>query len=171
MPTRRRLRKPKRLFQWVVRLLTMVALIAHPAAAQYQIDSGNDVDLAGVWQAATYILMDGTEHPVVGKIFFTEHDWTVLFFVLDESGVTRRGSGEGGKFTLTGDQLVLTHRYHLSAGEAMPGLAASELRMVARGPDTSAPEEPCQVIRNGNRLQLNFPSGNAMTFNRPAGVR
>ena len=85
--------------------------------------------------------------------------------------ISSTGLGEGGKFTLTGDQLVLTHRYHLSAGEAIPGLAASELRMVARGPDTSAPEEPCQVIRNGNRLQLNFPSGNAMTFNRPAGVR
>ncbi len=171
MPTRRRSRKPSRQFQGLVRLLTMVVLTAHPAAAHYQIDTGSDVDLAGVWQAENYILMDGTEHPVVGKIFFTEDDWTVLFFVLDESEVPRRGSGEGGTFTLTGDKLVLTLRYHLSAGEAMPGLAASELRMVARGPGISAPEEPCQVIRNGNRLQLNFPSGNAMTFNRPMEVR
>ncbi|MEC8951594.1 MAG: hypothetical protein VYB87_00415 [Acidobacteriota bacterium] len=171
MPTRRRLRKPRWQFQWIVRILTIVALTSHPTVAQHQIDSGDDVDLAGVWQAENYILMDGTEHPVVGKIFFAENDWSVLFFVLDESGVTRRGSGEGGTFTLTGDRLVLTHRYHLSAGEAMQGLPASELRMVAREPDSSAPEEPCQVVRNGNRLQLNFPSGNAMTFNRPTEVR
>ena len=90
MPTRRRLRKSRWQFQWVVRILTIVALTSHPTVAQHQIDSGDDVDLAGVWQAENYILMDGTEHPVVGKIFFTENDWTVLFFVLDESGVTRR---------------------------------------------------------------------------------
>ena len=61
----------------MVRILTIVALTSHPTVAQHQIDSGDDVDLAGVWQAENYILMDGTEHPVVGKIFFTENDWTV----------------------------------------------------------------------------------------------
>lgn len=145
-------------------LLVAIAVLglAQPAIAQ-------DVDIAGAWQAERYILADGAEHPVSGRIFFTGNDWTVLFFVLDGTGMARRGSGEGGTFTLTGDRLVFTHLFHLSAGEALPGLAASELRMAARGPDDDAPEEPCRVTRTGDRLRLDFPSGNAMTFTRSAG--
>ena len=151
--------------------LTALAVAGQARAASLdQVAQDADVDIQGAWQAERYILKDGAEHPVAGLIFFTGNDWTVLFFVLDESGKARRGSGEGGSFTLSGDRLVFTHRYHLSAGEAMPGLAASELWMVARGPDDDAPEEPCQVVRDGDRLRLNFPSGYMMTFTRSADV-
>ena len=166
MLTRLRLRNPESRVSLAALVLAVTALTARPGAFEFQDASTVGVDVAGAWQASTYILKDGTEHLVTGQIFFTGSNWTVLFFVLDDFGLARRGSGEGGTFTLTGDQLVLTHRYHLSAGEAMPGLAASELRMVARGPDTNAPQEPCQVIRDDDRLRLNFPSGNAMTFIR-----
>ena len=162
-----RTRKPEAGVNWVLPVVfgaVGLLAVAHLAVAQ-----GTDVQ--GAWQAERYILADGAEHPVAGRIFFMGNDWTVLFFVLDGTGEARRGSGEGGTFTLTGDRLVFTHRFHLSAGEAMPGLAASELRMVARGPDDDAPEEPCQVVRDGDRLRLNFPSGNVMTFTRSVRAR
>ncbi len=164
-----RTRKPEGGVNWV--LPVVFGAVSLLAVAHLTVAQDTDVDVQGAWQAERYILADGTEHPVAGRIFFTGNDWTVLFFVLDESGAARRGSGEGGSFTLRGDRLVFTHRYHLSAGESMPGLAASELRMVARGADDDAPEEPCQVVRDGDRLRLNFPSGNVMTFTRSAGAR
>ena len=125
-----------------------------------------DVDVHGAWRAHTYVLDDGITHTVDGLIFFTGRDWSVLFFVTDPHGEIKRGSGEGGTYRLSGDQLVLTHRYHLSTGEAMEGLPASDLRMVARGVDDAAPEEPCQVMRDGEKLTLYFPSGNSMLFER-----
>ena len=146
--------------------LLATCLAALVVAGQARSAALADVDVQGAWRAERYILKDGTEHPVAGRIFFSGSDWTVLFFVLDDTGEARRGSGEGGTFTLEEDRLVFTHRYHLSAGQAMPGLAASELRMVARGSDDDAPEEPCQVVRAGDWLRLNFPSGNTMTFTR-----
>ena len=50
-------------------------------------------DIQGAWRAETYVLAGGVSHPVDGMIFFTATDWTVLFFVLDQEGVARRGSG------------------------------------------------------------------------------
>lgn len=126
--------------------------------------TADEVDVRGAWQAEQYLLKDGTQHTVFGRIFFTERDWTVLFFVMTPDGQPRRGSGEGGTYTLSEDRLVFTHLYHLSAGEAMDGLPATDLRMVARGPNDDAPEEPSRVVRDGERLTLHFPSGNAMTF-------
>ncbi len=160
-----RMRMPPRMTRLRARLALAAAIGLLGVAATGAAQDVPAVDVQGAWNAESYILSDGTAHRVAGRIFFTGNDWTVLFFVM-EGGEAKRGSGEGGSFTLTGDQLLLTHRYHLSAGEAMPGLAASELRMVARGPDDDAPEEPCQVVRGGERLRLNFPSGNAMTFTR-----
>jgi hypothetical protein len=165
MQMKTRTRNPERAIRvvlWLV-VLGLVAAAGPAAAAQ-------DVDVQGAWDAQRYILADGTEHRVAGRIFFTGNDWTVLFFVMDGTDA-KRGSGEGGSFSTSGDQLVFTHRYPLSAGDAMPGLAASELRMVARGPDDDAPQEPCTVSRDGDRLRLDFPSGNVMTFTRSAGAK
>ena len=64
------------------------------AASLDQVAQDVDVDIQGAWQAERYILKDGTEHPVAGLIFFTGNDWTVLFFVLDESGGGRAAARE-----------------------------------------------------------------------------
>jgi hypothetical protein len=126
------------------------------------------LDLRGAWQPETYLLKDGARHAVDGLIFFTERDWTVLFFVKDAEGQPRRGSAEGGTYTLAGDKLVFTHKYNLSAGSALAGLPESPLRMrVAEG--AAASNESCTIEIDGDRLTIRFTSGNAMTFRRRSG--
>ena len=100
-----------------------------------------------------------------GRIFFAERDWQVLFFVIDEGGEVRRGSAEGGTYTLDGDQLVFSHLFNLSVGDEMVGLPAAELRMISRSPE-GAPLEPTDIRIDGDLLTLFFPSGNRMTFRR-----
>ena len=97
--------------------------------------TADEVEVRGAWEAERYLLKDGTEHTVSGRIFFTDRDWTVLFFVMSADGKPQRGSGEGGTYTLSEDHLVFTHLYHLSAGEEMEGLPTTDLRMVTRGPN------------------------------------
>ena len=122
-------------------------------------------DLSGAWAAERYLMADGGEHEVQGRIFFTDREWQVLFFVVDEAGNVKRGSAEGGTYLLVGDGLVLTHLFNLSAGEEMLGLAAQELRMVSRRP-ADAPTEPTRIEVEGDQLTLFFPSRNRMTFRR-----
>jgi hypothetical protein len=118
----------------------------------------------GAWAPQVYVLADGTRHQVDGRIFFTDLDWTVLFFVT-EDGAPRRGSAEGGTYVASGEDLVFTHRYHLSVGEAMEGLPESPLRMDLRPPGEGA-EEPSTFTIEGDRMTLFFPSGNRMEFAR-----
>ena len=95
--------------------LFAAALLA-PVHLCAQVTSG----LQGAWAADRYLMAEAGEHDVQGRIFFTDREWQVLFFVVDESGEVRRGSAEGGTYSLVGDALVLTHLFNLSAGEAMP---------------------------------------------------
>jgi len=125
----------------------------------------NDRTLEGVWAAERYVLRDGPTHQVTGRIFFTQTEWTVLFFVVDEDGEPRRGSGEGGSYTLQGNRLVFSHLFNLSTGEAMAGLPASPLRMESRAA-LEAQTEPSTIEVSGDRLTIAFPSGNAMVFRR-----
>jgi hypothetical protein len=127
--------------------------------------SATETGIEGAWHAETYYLKAGAQHRVEGLIFFTEKDWTVLFFVMAGDEEPRRGSGEGGIYTLTGDRLVFTHYYHLSTGKAMEGLDESPLRMEVHGAD-SAQTEPCRVEIETDRMVLHFPSGNRMSFRR-----
>jgi hypothetical protein len=124
--------------------------------------------LRGAWRAETYELRDGARHTVDGLIFFSERDWTVLFFVLDAEGQPQRGSGEGGTYTLEGDRLVFSHRLNLSAGRAMAGLPEEGLRMVVRGA-AGNPAEPCRIDLTADRLAIHFPSGNTLRFSRSSG--
>jgi len=121
-------------------------------------------ELRGAWRPESYILKDGAQHPVDGLIFFSEKDWAVLFFVT-VNGEPRRGSAEGGTYTLDGNRLVFTHLYQLSAGQAVAGLPESPLRMQLKD-EKSAATEPCEVELASDRLTLRFPSGNVMTFRR-----
>jgi hypothetical protein len=143
--------------------LLSALLLMSPAPSLAAAQSNEDV--RGAWTAKRYILADGPDHNVQGQIFFAERDWQVLFFVMDETGTARRGSGEGGTYERTSDGVVFRHLFHLSVGDAMPGLAEAPLRMVARGAE-DAPLEPTRVDVEGDVLTLFFPSGNRMTFLR-----
>jgi hypothetical protein len=133
-------------------LLAAVGLSA-PVPAQSPVE--------GAWHPEIYTLADGTEQKVTGLIFFTDRDWTVLFFTMDGAGSLARGAGEGGTYTLEGDRLVFTHLYHLSGG-------STPLKMSAKSPE-EAELEPCRIERAGELLRIFFPSGNRMTFRRSSG--
>ena len=158
--TQRSVRPP-----WIRGVLLVLAITAiGPATIAAQ--SG---DVRGAWDAERYLLAGGAEYPVQGQIFFVDDRWQVLFFVMDETGTARRGSGEGGTYERTADGVVFRHLFNLSVGDAMPGLPDAPLRMVSRGPE-DAPLEPTRVDVEGDVLTLFFPSGNRMTFRRAGGA-
>ena len=149
------------------KLLVVTGLLSALVALGVQAlaSATRDITIQGAWQVESYILENGTELDVTGLIFFSESDWTVLFFVVDDEGEPRRGSGEGGDYRIEGDQLEFTHFYHLSTGEAFGGLPAAPLRMnVASKEDAAA--EPCRVEVGETEMTIFFPSGNQMTFIR-----
>ncbi len=141
-------------------LFLLLAAVALDADAQE-----NDRALEGVWSAERYVLRDGLTHQVSGRIFFSGNEWTVLFLVLDRDGNPRRGSGEGGTFTLRGNDLVFSHLFHLSAGDEMDGLPASPLRLETHSA-AEAQTESSTIALSRNRLTIFFPSGNRMEFER-----
>lgn len=145
-------------FPWGALAPALLLAAALPAVAA-------EPELRGAWRAEAYTLKDGTRHPVDGLILFTRSDWLVVFLVLDEQGSARRGSGEGGTYSLSGDTLGLRHRYNVSGGEAMSGLPESPLRLVARD-GARAEDEACRAELRGDALTLHFPSGNSMRFRR-----
>lgn len=131
--------------------------------------AGRVGSVRGVWAAERYELATGEGLAVEGRIVFGERSWQVLYFVLDAEGRPRRGSGEGGDYLTRGDTVVFRHALHLSAGDSMPGLAASPLRMEVRSAGEAA-EEPTRFGVEGDRLTLFFPSGNRMVFRRVEGA-
>ncbi len=135
------------------------------AAATAAVSARERGPLEGAWIAQRYIMAHGAEHEVRGRIFFTERDWQVLFFVMDGDGVAQRGSAEGGGYTLDGDRLLFTHEFNLSGGAAMEGLAAADFSMTVRD-EEGALLEPTNIEVSGDVLTLHFPSGNRMTFGR-----
>ncbi|MCH7473958.1 MAG: hypothetical protein IIA27_04740 [Gemmatimonadetes bacterium] len=143
--------------------ITLAALALCRAASARAQD--NDGMLQGAWAAENYVLQDGPTHRVTGRIFFTQTEWTVLFFVMDEEGEPRRGSGEGGTYSLHGNDLLFSHLFNFSIGEEMPGLAAAPLQMIARDA-SEAVTEPSTIQISGDQLTVFFPSGNRMTFTR-----
>ncbi len=124
--------------------------------------------IVGAWSVDSYVLKNGTELEVSGLIFFTQKDWSVLFFVKDEHGTVRRGSGEGGTYELEDDRLTFTHLFNLSAGEEVATLPPSPLRMSVRGAAEAA-TEPCVVDVVEDAMTIDFPSGNRMRFTRSSG--
>ena len=153
-------------------MLIFTTLACQPTDAQQTNEEPSHPEplpLQGAWQPERYILAAGDEQAVTGQIFFAEEDWTVLFFVLGEDGQPKRGSGEGGTYTLHGDSLTFTHRYHLSGGEATGSLPSSPMRMEIHEA-ADADTEPCTITIEGEVLSILFPSGNTMTFRRRSGM-
>lgn len=122
-------------------------------------------EIRGAWRTEKYNLKEGGENQVDGLIFFTEKDWTVLFFVMGDDGEAKRGSGEGGSYTLDGEKLVFKHLYHLSAGEKVGSFDESPLRMFVKEA-SDAITEPCRVEFEGETMTIYFPSGNHIVFSR-----
>ena len=136
--------------------------------------------IVGSWRPRAYRVEDGEELPVDGRIIFLASrddggrgEWFVVFFVNGEDGSTLRGSAEGGEWSRDGKSLLLTHQYHLSAGEAAGPLPAAPLAMALRSAAEAADnhQEPCEVTVDEDLLTLFFPSGNSMTFERVADLR
>ena len=124
------------------------------------------LDIRGSWKPETYRLKSGPVHELTGLITFTKKDWSVLFFIVTDEG-PRRGSGEGGTYTLDGDKLTFRHLYNLSGGHAVEGFEASDLSMKVRPKDAEdAPSEPCTITIEEDLLTIFFPSGNQMAFRR-----
>ena len=128
----------------------------------------NTQDIQGAWKPETYFLKAGGQLKVDGLIFFTDTDWTVLFFVLDKNDAPQKGSGEGGNYTLNKNKLVFTHNYHLSGGNSVGSLPASPLKIEIKNAAEAATEN-CTIELNKDRLMIYFPSGNSMTFKRNSG--
>ncbi len=136
--------------------------------------------IVGSWRPRAYRLAAGAELPVDGRIVFlarsddgSRGEWSVTFFVTGEDGAAVRGSAEGGAWSREGGSLLLTHQYHLSAGDAAGPLAAAPLAMAMRSAEEADANhrEPCEVTVEGGLLTLFFPSGNSMTFERVEGLR
>lgn len=119
--------------------------------------------IVGGWEAIEYELASGPRHSIRGRIFFTSDEWQVLFFVM-QGDEPLRGSGEGGRYSLEGEELTFEHLFHFSVGDALEGLPASPLTMTAR--DGEGPLEPSRIELKGDALTLHFPSGNSMSFRR-----
>jgi hypothetical protein len=145
-------RQAEVLMSWlrIAQAALAVATLSAPLAAESRV--------AGAWHPEVYTLEDGTVQEVTGLIFFTDRDWTVLFFTLDGRGGLTRGAGEGGTYTLEANRLVFTHLYHLSGG-------STPLKMSVKSPG-EAEVEPCRIELEGEALTIYFPSGNKMRFRK-----
>jgi hypothetical protein len=124
-----------------------------------------DNPLRGTWRPDTYTLKDGSTHPLAGIVTFSDREWTFLVFVMDD-GKPRRAEGEGGTYTLNGEDIVFHHEFLLTVGQALGSMPESPLRMLVT--DTAnASTTPARVTVDGGRLTVRFgPSGNIMTFER-----
>jgi hypothetical protein len=136
-----------------------------PAVADESERSRSQIDLSGLWRPESYLLSDGSRHAIDGLVFFTDREWSFLVFVT-EGGKVRRSEGEGGTYTLKGDELVFTHLYLLLVGEAVGSLPETPLRTEIHDA-ADAPRTGSRVALQSDRLTITFgPSGNSMTFRR-----
>jgi len=122
-------------------------------------------EVRGAWKADSYVLKSGEVHHVEGLMIFSEREWSVVYFVKDADGKPQRGAGEGGPYTLDGNELVLTRDYLVIAGDAIGELREIPLRFDI--PAVKDPViEPCVIELGEGRLVIEFPSGNRMGFRR-----
>ena len=123
--------------------------------------------LQGVWSCDDYRLADGSIHPLHGRIFFGQREWTVLYFVLDENGEPLRGSGEGGWYEFDGKNVTFAHLRILEEAAAVGSLGESHRVEVHLESEGSIGEpEACRVDLTGENLAIHFPSGNRIRFTR-----
>lgn len=105
-------------------------------------------------------MKDSDELSVTGQIFFSDKNWQVLFFVLNENGDPVRASAEGGDYILEQDNLTFYHLYNYSGNDQN---APSMLRVFNQ---ETKQEESCTIKLVGENLTIYFPSGNSMIFKK-----
>ena len=139
-------------------LKIVVALAALSLGGYLMLVAGETAKLRGSWKPLTYHQKDGPVLQVDGRLTFTDTEWTVLYFILQD-GVPKQASGEAGTYQLDGDELVFLHRYYL-AGQT------EEPPKIKVRPSGEEYREECRISLDGDRLTVFFPSGNSMKLVR-----
>ena len=116
--------------------------------------------LKGTWRPELYVIEDSEELSVTGQIFFSDKNWQVLFFVLNENGDPVRASAEGGDYILEQDNLTFHHIYNYSGDDQN---APSMLKVFNQ---ETKRQESCTIKLVGENLTIYFLSGNSMIFKK-----
>ena len=116
--------------------------------------------LKGTWRPEKYVIKNSEELSVTGQIFFSDKNWQVLFFVLNENGDPVRASAEGGDYLLEQENLTFYHLYNYSVDDRN---ASSRLKVFNQ---ENKQEELCRIKLVGEDLTIYFPSGNSMIFKK-----
>lgn len=151
------------------RHLFLALFLAASLTFGHVVQAADSIEIKGAWRPEEYRLREGIVNKVTGLIFFSEKDWSVLFFIVTDLG-PQKASAEGGTYQLEGNRLVFKHLYNFSGGKEVAGVKDSEQTMVARNPSVSEiPSEACTIELKNDLLTIHFPSGNLMTFRRSSG--
>jgi len=116
--------------------------------------------IKGTWRPEKYVMKDSEELFVTGQIFFSDKNWQVLFFVLNENGDPVRASAEGGDYILEQNNLTFYHLYNYSGDDQN---ATTMLKVFNQ---ENRQEESCKIKLVGEDLTIYFPSGNSMIFKK-----
>ena len=118
--------------------------------------------LIGSWKPKRYIMNDGNSKTVDGHIFFSDRQWSVVFFVLDDKGNPINGSAEGGEYKLENDNLTFWHHYNLS--DITKGTSGNLTKTIYD--EDHRQKELCRIEVEEDVLVIYFPSGNSMIFQK-----
>lgn len=151
------------------RHLIIAIVLAASLTLGQMAQAADSTEIKGAWRPEEYRLREGIVKKVTGLIFFSEKDWSVLFFIVTDDG-PQQASAEGGTYQLEGNRLVFKHLYNFSGGKEVAGKKDTGQTMVARNPSVSEiPSEACTIELKDDLLTIHFPSGNLMTFRRSSG--
>ena len=106
-------------------------------------------DIQGAWQTETYVA-GGVTQALEGVLLLTADRWATLYFVPAPAGFW--GSAEAGTYTYDGVRLTFHHRLMFQGGGGRPLEMSQSAERV----------EVCDVRLDGDRLAINFPSGNVL---------
>lgn len=109
--------------------------------------------IEGVWRLESYAV-GGVEKEVQGLLFLTAGYWSTLYFVPGGDGPW--GSAEAGRYQHEGERLVFLHQLLFQGGGGRPLHIDQQANR----------EEVCRVTFQGDRLSIDFPSGNRLHLRR-----
>jgi hypothetical protein len=119
----------------------------------YSTKEGNTV-AEGVWQMESFTRGEQTT-AVRGVLFLTAGRWSTLYFVpAGEAG--HWGSGESGRYELSGDQLTFFHQHTFQGGGGRDIVMNLDSHVVER----------CRIECDAQHLTIFFPSGSIIRFTR-----
>ena len=110
-------------------------------------------DLQGAWRTERYIVQ-GQAKTIDGVLLLVSQRWATLYFVPTDAGPW--GSAESGTYSVTDGRLTFHHELMLQAG------GDRALRLDTR----ASHAETCDVLLEGDRCRIAFPSGNHLELTR-----